>query len=951
MRQTRLSSCAKMLNRGVAVGVLAFASFQAQAQQAAGDAANGPAAPEEIVVTGSRITRSGFTAPTPVTVVGQEQLEQRAITNVGEALNDLPSFRPLVTPATQQAVGGNIGARVLDLRGLGATRTLVLLDGKRFVPSTTQGTIDVNLIPSAIIGRTEVVTGGASAAYGSDAVAGVVNFIIDKKFDGLKASTQYGISQRGDAADFNASVAYGTGFAEDRGHFIAAFEYDKAKGMGDCYARSWCPREQLVGNSPAGYDGLPASIRTGPDAPGNLNQDGLINTTSGPLRGITFNPDGTTRNYQYGHIFGTNLSPLFTLGGEGTYENGYLQGILLIPPVKRFTAFAHADYQFSDALKANIDLSYGRVQGTVIGSEARTSNAVITRDNAFLPQQVADIMDANGISSFTLGRVFGDLGGSVNHSDNKTYRAVVSFEGDISDKWSWDAYYQYGRNKFEQVYTGNVVMSRLNNALDAVMTPGGPACRINTDAITSNDDPACAALNPFGRGNISDAARAYVAPSGYQTADTTEHVVAGNLHGELFDLPGGPLAIATGVEYRSDKITGDADALSAANAFWSFNGKAINGKIDVTEGYIEANAPLVKDLPFAHSLELNGAVRRTHYKRTSPGIDSTTTNVTTWKGGIVYEPIEQIRLRATRSRDIRAPNLTELFGPVTAGRTTIVDPENAGSQIQVNSLTGANPLLKPEKADTWTAGVVFSPTWEFARSLRISVDYYEIKIDGAIATLGAQTIVQRCSEGATEFCPLVTRDPAGTLVQVQDVLQNVNRQVNRGIDIEASYSTSIGSLGALNFRLLATRYLELSTRDTVSVTDRAGQTGYRPGTTTGVPDWILDGNVTWNIDNVTVGAHGRYIPKGVFDVLMVGPEDSGYDPSLPNSVSSNRVNGRFYLDLNANVRVGEHFEFFGAINNVFDKDPPLAASAQGGTNQVYFDPIGRYFKIGARIRM
>jgi len=972
---------AARLARGSAVAALSAMPALAAAQETApsgsviaqpastAEATNGAAAPaattgqagvgaEEIVVTGSRIARSGFTAPTPVTVVGQERLQQRAITNVADALNELPSFRALVSPATQQAQGGNIGARVLDLRGLGATRTLVLLDGKRFVPSTTQGTIDINLIPSVLVSRTEVVTGGASAAYGSDAVAGVVNFILDRSLSGLRASAQTGVSERGDAQQYNLQFAYGTPFAGGRGHAVIAAEYDKSEGMGDCYTRpDWCPVEMFVGNSRAGDGGFPSSTRAGPNGTGNLSQDGLVNsgTTRGGVtttvpRGITFNRDGTTRQYRYGQIIGTNPSPLFMIGGEGAGENGYLQGILLLPPVERFVAYGTLAYQLSDALDVGLDLSYGRVDGKIIGSQARDAAFVINRNNAFLPAQLAAVMDANNLASVSVGRVFGDLGGSVNRSRNETYRGVLSLKGRITEAFRWDAYYQYGRNEFRQDYTGNVAIARMRNAVNAVNSGGNVVCSINADASAVNDDLNCRPFNLFGRGNFTQEARDYVAPSGFQTLKTNQHVVAGNVQGDLFDLPGGSFSVATGAEYRSDKIVGDADALSTANALWSFNGKPISGRIQVTEGYVEAVAPLLRDLSFAHSLELNGAARRTHYKRTNAGGTSTTANVTTWKAGAVYEPIEQIRFRATRSRDIRAPNINELFGPVTLGRTTIVDPANGGAQFQVNAFSGANPLLAPEKANTWTAGVVLAPTWNFLRSFRLSVDYFKISVDGAIATLGAQTLVNRCSSGATEFCPFVERS-GGNIVQIQDVLRNVNQQVNRGIDIEGSYRTDIGSLGSLDFRLLATRYLELSTTDTIGVTDRAGQTGYRAGTTTGVPDWTVDGLVSWTFDKLTLTGHGRYLSKGKLDELLVGPEDDGYSITLPNSVSSNRVKARAYFDLSANFRATEQFELFGAVNNLFDKDPPLAPSAQGGTNQVYFDPIGRYFKVGARIRM
>ena len=370
----------------------------------------------------------------------------------------------------------------------------------------------------------------------------------------------------------------------------------------------------------------------------------------------------------------------------------------------------------------------------------------------------------------------------------------------------------------------------------------------------------------------------------------------------------------------------------------------------MVEAYLEADAPILKDLPLVHSLELNGAIRRTHYERSSAGRPETKTDVTTWKAGAVYEPIPEIRFRATRSRDIRAPNISELFGPVTSGRTTIIDPANAGAQIQINSLSGSNPALTPEIANTWTAGAVLSPNLSFARSLRFSVDYYTINVRGAISTLGAQVVVNRCNQGATEFCPFVTRDASNQLTLVQDVLQNVNRQVDRGIDFEASYNTRLGALGKLDLRLLATRYLEFATIDSIGKTDRVGQTGYRPGTTSGVPDWIVDGFVNWDYQRLSLGLHAHYIPKGIFDVTLLGPEDAGYSPTLANSVNTNRVNGRLYLDLNGSLRLTSAVELFGVVNNLLDKDPPLDASAQGGTNQVYFDPVGRYFKAGVRVK-
>lgn len=947
----------KLSRNNVLLGAVTSVSVMAIAHPAL--AQNEPAAPAAqqedavIVVTGSRIARDGAQAPTPVTVVGSDLLQNRASTNIADTLNELPAFRPLVSPATQQAVGGNVGARVLDLRGLGGERTLVLLDGKRFVPSTQRGTVDINLIPTALVSRAEIVTGGASAAYGSDAVAGVVNFILDRDFVGLRGTAQYGVSQRGDAEEYFGSLAYGTDFAGGRGHFMIAGEYSDNEGIGDCYERPWCPNEMQL---PGGGPGNASTVRGGPAQLGWWGPDGLVRTA--PLEGTTFNPDGSVRQFYYGQAQTGGLTHILNLGGEDADYNGLLTGTLLIPQVERYTAYLNASYDLTDNITASIDASYGRVNGLVLGSPPRAAYN-ITRDNAYLPQGLADLMDAEGLDSVALWRVFQVednpyqyQGNAIDKTKNETYRLVASLEGDFSSAWSWDAYYQYGRNDFRQDYTNDYVDSRGQLAVDAVNTASGVQCRVNADGDPTNDVAACAPLNPFGRGNVSEAATNYVFADGFQTAVTEQHVVAANVQGDVLELPGGMLQVAAGGEWRSDSMNGTADALSTANAFWSFNGKAINGSIDVTEGYIEAVAPILADRPGVNLLELNGAVRQTHYSRSSVATGDSSVDVTTWKVGAVYEPTDWLRFRGTRSRDIRAPNLTELFGPVNAGRTTLQDPVFDGDQIQIVAFQGANPLLDPEVADTWTVGAVLTPNISFGSRLSLSVDYFDISLDGAIGSLGAQTIVNRCDSGATEFCSLVERDATtNRLVSVQDVFLNINQQDNRGIDFELNYQSFDGDTGQLGIRLLATHYFELSTTDSVGTVDRAGQTGFRPGTTTGVPYWTVDGNVTWQYHNLTTNLHGSWISGGIYEVLFVGPQDPGFSITAPNSVNDNTVDPFFKMDLSLSLQATDNLEVYGAIENLLDSAPPLAGSAQGGTNQVFFDPIGRYFKIGARIEL
>ena len=945
----------------VTIPFILSAAAYAQAQAAPPGAADDSL--EEVTVTGSRIQRpNGFSAPQPVTIVGAERLEQRAITNIGDALNELPSFRASTNPATQQTTGGSIGARVLDLRGLGPARTLVLVDGKRFVASTSQGTIDTNLIPSILVDRVEVVTGGASAAYGSDAVAGVVSFALNSKLEGMRSTVQYGESGQGDDEQFGASVAGGLPFADGRGHFVWAGEFSKEHGLGDCYTRDWCGNQTLnLGNSPAGFGGRPANNITSNVQTATYSQDGVIDSASAtfPLRGIAFNPNGTTRPFQYGELYGTNLAPLFMKGGEGQGENVFIAGYLLKAPIKRYIGYTKTTFDFTDSVQGGLDLSYGQVDGSSYGAQYRDSagslaNAQsfgpIKADNAYLPASVKQIMTANSIQTFTLGRSFGDVGNALGESTTKTYRGVASLQGKFGDStWKWDGYYQFGKNDIRLDVSNNISISRMRNAMDAVVSNGQVVCRINADAITTNNDPACAPFNAFGRGVFSAAAKAYVTPAGYQSTAIRENVAAANTQGSLFALPAGDVQLAGGVEYRNQKLDGSADPLSQALDFYTLNGQALGGKIVVTEGYLETNIPILKDLPAVKLIELNGAGRRTHYSFTAPGGDHTV-SVTTWKVGGTWEVIPEVRFRGTKSRDIRAPNLSELFGPVTSGGGGIIDRLN-GQQLNPQQLSGSNPGLVPEVADTTTAGIVFRPSG-FLDGLQVSVDYYDIEIDKAIGNLGGQTLVDRCVAGATEFCQYVIRDPGNNqIVQIRNVLLNVNKQITKGYDVEARYRFSMGGAGNVDVGLLGTIVNDLITVDSAGPTQRAGMTGWRAGTVAGMPDWSADLMTTWSRGPLSLTVHNKYIPDGIYNNSLLGPDQPGYVITASNSANTNHVSSSFYTDLSGQWKIkDDDLVLFAAVNNLFDRAPPTAPSVAGNGNFILFDPIGREYKLGLRAR-
>ncbi|MGE5721161.1 MAG: TonB-dependent receptor domain-containing protein, partial [Sphingomonadales bacterium] len=924
------------------------------------------ASDDTIVVTGSRLA-TGFNTPTPVAVIGEARLQQRGAANVADVLNEVPSFRATNTPAGGELRpnAGYVGGRILDLRGLGSVRTLTLVDGKRFVPSTGEGTVDTNMIPSILLNRAEVVTGGASAQYGSDAVAGVVNLILNHKLEGLRASANQSITKYGDGADTTLGLA--GGFSPIEGlHIVIGGEWEHSEGIGDCQARPSCRTEVInVGRNPGDFS-RPANNILANVHPSTVPFNGVTipvaftgsTPTLGPVGGITFNPDGTPRHFE----FGTLVNNLWMQGGEGKGETIYFQDFFNSAPLERYAITGNAEWEVSPSLTASLMVNYGHLDSQYSGSRYRNTGVVIHADNPFIPRSsdptldIPTLLAANHLTSFKLGKGYEELGRVPIHMKNEVFRTVAGLQGDIG-KWNWDAYYQYGKNNFRSVTSNNPITSRILRALDVTTNGAGqPVCRVNADANTANDDPACVPYNPFGQ-QASAQAKAYVTGTATQTTDTTEHVVGANIRGNLIKLPYGELALAIGGEFRSDKLAGTADPLSQHLAFFSTNASALSGKIEVAEGYAEANLPLLEGLPFANELSLNGAVRRTHYSRSSAFSDSSTVNVTTYKYGAVFEPFEWVRFRATQSRDIRAPNITELFGPNTLAAGILNDPFRGGQQTNPNIRGGSNPDLVPERADTFTAGIVLKPRGGFLGRFRASVDYYDISIDDAIATLGQQNIVNRCFQGDDFACTLFTRDASsGLIVEVNDVLQNVNRLITRGVDFELDYRQPLGGMGNLDARLLGTYVKDFITVDTVGAVDRAGQTGLRGGFPQGLPDWTFDAMLSWSYQAFTLNGHARYINKGFYNSAFIGPNDPDFSLTGPKGVFSSNTNSvpsKTYIDMLAQYRVSygpeREFTFYVGVDNIFNTWPVQVPGAHGTGNNILFNPAGRTFKAGLRV--
>ncbi|MEZ5709328.1 MAG: TonB-dependent receptor [Blastomonas sp.] len=948
-----------------------------------------------IVVTGSRIKKDGFQENVPATVISAETIENLGQVNVSEVLTSIPQNAAFQSdtnagPSVGSRASSNIGANYANLRGLNpfyGTRTLTLVDSRRFVPTSDSGAVDVNLIPSALISRVETVTGGASAAYGSDAIAGVVNIILDRRFSGIKGQLDFGITDHGDGESYHGALAAGTSFADGRGHVVVSGEYQKNEEVGGCSeVRDWCAESwDVFLNSNVRVNG----VTSGYNIPGSptfgmpnyvLGRDSKLAYTSKTSvirdRSATV---AAARNKQWNEA-GTDLLPfdpgLYSqasalgprMGGDGpsVYEEAALR-----TPIERFALFGAAEYELSDSIMATFEASYGQRKAIATGITAGPASTFIFQpDNAFLSPSAKAII---GNSTFTVGTDLDDQITNLNTAKAQTFRAVFGLNGDLGiGNWTWDAYYQYGKNKRHQSLSRVRVNSFFLFGIDAVVDPatGNIVCRA---VLQGNPDAAgCVPLNLFGASNLTPEAIDYAYREAMEDFSYDQHVLAAAFQGELFDgIGAGPFSAAFGGEFRSDKGNVTHGNLPYYTDFAGSFGLDYSGKIKVLEGFLELNAPLVRDVQGANLLELNGAVRHTSTKSTD-GLTNTsrTVGTTSWKVGAVYEPIDLFRIRATRSRDIRAAGFRELFeqqiptDPTTT-RGRVTNPFNGNVFDSTPILSGGNFALTPERADTWTAGVVVTP----ADNIRFSVDWFEIEIQDAVTTPAGQQLVNTCFD-LQVFCDRITFNPAVagnadiTFVDARQI--NVGSFTTRGVDIEFDYTADIGDTGRLNFRLLGTYLYDLIIQAAPGSTpiNFAGQSG--PAAPLGdfnpSPKWILNGTLTYDQGPFTGTLQGRYIGKGALNKTFIGPDDPAYDPSLPNSINDNTVSGRFYLTLGASYEIlagddGLQLEVFGVVDNLLDKDPPVAPGSTASvvqssypTNPAFFDTLGRRYRFGIRFK-
>ena len=917
---------------------------------------------EEIQVTGTRIVRNGYEAPTPVTVLTTEDINRDAPVNIADFVNKLPQFANSPSARNSSTSGGDPtgGVNNLNLRELGSNRTLVLLDGVRVVAASVSGfynnggAVDINVVPDFLVSRVDVVTGGASAAYGSDALAGVVNFILDKNFTGVKGTVEGGATSYGDDGQYKASLAAGTGFADGRGHFLISGSIDHTDGIPNAgKARPWVAKNYCQITNPAynGTNGQPFYLIEPNCGSALYTPGGLI--SGGPLNGTDFGPGGVPRQFNY-----SALNDGFEMSGGG--DVGEAPGAILSTIVgpdtgldtrlDRQSLFTRASYDITNDTQIYLQFDVTATHALDYCCVTTGNSINITSDNPFIPASIQARMAADGISSFqmnTYNTAFGVQGGD---NYRKFYQYLIGANGKFDafgSRWTWEAYATQSKSDTSISTTNNYRLDLFQLATDVVTNPatGLPICR----STLTNPGNGCVPYNPMGVGVNSQAALDYVEGNGHLDQYLTEDVASATLRGAPFSTWAGPVSVALGVEHRNESVTGATDAADQANDFFGGDLKATFGSYHINEGFLETVVPLAKDASWAKSLDLNGAVRETDY--------STSGRVTTWKVGATYAPFSDVRLRATRSRDIRSPNLGEYFAGGLTGTGTVVDPFK-GNQVvpEVDSRIG-NPALRPESADTTGAGIVYQPSW--LRGLSASFDYYKIDIKQAIAILEQQAELDACYTGNQAFCSFIHRDAQGNITTIYIEPANTAFARTSGFDIEASYAKRLSEIvngwkGTVSARMLATHVMDLTT-----VTPD-GQVLQGAGVGSGLlqvpiaPKWRY--NVTLAYDNDAFSA--SWTGRG-FNATVQSSQYTQCTSACPPAVApgftinDNHLPGKFYMDMSFTYHLkgsdSSSADLFLSIENVADNNPDNIAFLFFAPG--LYDMLGRTFRAGVRFKM
>ncbi|ANF54884.1 TonB-dependent receptor [Brevundimonas naejangsanensis] len=948
-----------------------------------------PASPEsstqldEIIVTGSRIARKDYNSTSPIVTVGKEDFQATGSVTIDSLITDLPQFVPSVNSTSNNPSNG--GQANIDLRGLGTQRTLVLMNGRRVIPSNPNGTVDINILPTPLIRSVEVISGGASATYGSDALAGVANFIIDDRFDGVQIDAQYGVTDRGDGETESYSVTVGGDIDGDRGNAVLSA------------SRS---TRQLIYNANRDFSAISGPSGTSPlgstvfDA-NNLPNQTAINTYFGragiaATGGFGFNNDGSLFAYQgtrnYKSPGGIDFDGYANPGSDYAYNTGALNYLQL--PLERWNLFSALNYRISDAVKVYGSLlltDYQSANELAASPAASSTGFRVPVTNPFIPADLAALLAtrANRGASFRLDKRFNDLGGRRAAEDYTVYQGTFGVRGDLVglQDWTYDVYGQYGRSERTTTQSGNVSRSAVQALLDAA-DGGASLCTGGFD--------------PFGQSNLSPACIAYIGRTTVNNTVQEQTVLEASLQGGLFNLPAGEVRFASGLQYRGDNFDFRPDASLArinpvvtrpdggttgGSEIAGFNPQQpLTGTTYSVEAFIEAIVPILRDLPFVKSLELNLGYRYADY--------DTVGGAPSYKAEVNWIVSDALRLRGGIQHAVRAPSIGELFQPLNTNFPSIGgvsatglggDPCDTRSSYrtgpnaakvaalcsaqaaaagspnfiytnnQVPGFAGGNPDLTEEVADSFTAGLVVTSPFRSAwtSGLSASLDYYSIEIEDVIGAVSASAMLQGCFNAQGQnptydqsngYCQLFRRDPlSGSVIDARELNENLATLKTSGVDAQIDWRINLAEVGLpawgdLNLNVIVGW---LGTRERQDVpggpeVDRVGTVDVvTAGQFNSFPEWKSLTSLNWSHGDFGLGLRWRYVDE------------------MTAFTSGEVLNGTHYFDLNAQWSITDALTLRATVNNVADEQPQTwNPGAQANTDPSTYDVLGRRFSVG-----
>jgi len=980
--------------------MLASASANAQTNAAS-------TAIETVVVSSTRILNSGYDSPTPTTVISSEDLTRQAADNVFTTITQLPALQGStgVTVGSGGSSGGNDGLSSLNIRGIGTSRNLILIDGERIVPSAAFGVIDVSLIPQVLIQRVDVVTGGSSASWGSDAVSGVVNFVTDTKFTGFKANIQAGVTTYADDPTALIQVAAGVGFDHDRGHVEIGIDLDSEAGVDSVIGpRKWYKNPESVQYSLAQTPaGMPQYYDVYNAKDYQFSTGGLV--TNGPLQGTAFGKNGVpyTFNYGVGPANGLAATPSglasgavnncfgsFCVGGDtSAAEGGYGS---MVTRLARGNFFGRVDYE----LTPDINL-----YATAIESEEYTTNKPtfgfyknanlnIGCDNAFLPVSIAALCATDAAqpgspyaptAAFPKGSMqYGVQNGILTpvqiQFDRATHRYVVGADGDFGlfgSDWTYKAYGEDGRSGITNHGYNLIITPYYNAAIDAVLNPatGVIQCRSAAavaigcqplDVIGTNPPTLAAQQFVQGVGNSGANVGPATREGAWSITDLRQDVLDFSMSGSPFSDWAGKVSIATGYQYREEAFVQTSDCISQGNCggnpvlngiggnWYAGNFQPGAGTFHENEVFLETLVPLL-DSDNLGKVNVSVAGRETDY--------STSGYVSTWKLGSTWDtPIDGFRLRALQSRDVRAPNLAELFGSKTNnGQVTDDFAPFAGQVFTVQNPATANPLLKPEKGYTTELGAVYQPDW--FPGFNSSVDYYRVSVRGLIGSVSTQAEMDLCFSGNALQCSFISRDSTGRVSRIVTPTINLASLVTDGVDYNLDYRFAMddaidwGLGGDVTLKALATNVSKFITNSGIIGAVPVESAGTNSGST---PHWKVSLTEAYDAERWGIFLNQRWFSVGVANRAWIQCDPGSCPlPTVNNPTTNNDVMpAEIYADIGGHYNASDITQIYFKIDNMFNQNPANAVawsnSPQGPlTNPALYDTLGRFYHVGVRI--